>query len=66
MMMIFLQWLFYFIISEDGREINVAKSKEEEYIEDKKEEAMDRFKAEQEIPEGFEEDAYEIYKWLLG
>jgi len=54
-------------ISEDGREINVAKSKEEEeYFEDKKEEAMDRFKAEQEMPEGFEEDAYEIYKWLLG
>ena len=53
-------------IGEDGKEITVTRSEEDYAIEEKREAAMERFIEEQGMPEGFADDAYTIYQWLLG
>ena len=54
-------------VDEEGREVTVSNgnSDYDEDYEEKKEAAIERFTEEQGMPDGFADDAYNIWQWLI-
>ena len=53
-------------INEEGREVTVSRRDDyDDAFEEKKEAAIERFTEEQGMPDGFADDAYNIWQWLI-
>jgi hypothetical protein len=53
-------------INEEGREVTVSRRDDyDDAFEEKKEAAIERFAEEQGMPDGFADDAYNIWQWLI-
>lgn len=53
-------------INEEGREVTISRRDDyDDAFEEKKEAAIERFTEEQGMPDGFADDAYNIWQWLI-